>query len=240
MQLTPASTVGEVAATHPSTIRVFQAHGIDFCCGGGRSLSDVCAAYGVPAAALIEELSAAASAGAGTVPALADAPVGEVVRHVLSRYHAWLWRELPRLGGMADKVLRVHGERDAEAVPAMHRLFTALSAELEPHLVEEEDVVFPALLALEARALSGRPAGLATPLQRVGTGVAALERQHEAVGALLRELRAACRDFVPPEVACNTYRGLLHGLSELEREVHEHVHLENNVLFPAVARLAQA
>lgn len=239
MELTPSSTVGEVAASRPSTIRVFQAHGIDFCCGGGRTLADVCAAHGVGAAALIDELAAAA-AEAAAVPSLAGAPVGDVVRHVVSRYHSWLWRELPRLAGMADKVLRVHGERHPESVPAMHRLFSAVRAELEPHLVEEEDVVFPALLALEARSLSGRPPAQATPLAPVGPGVAALERQHEAVGGLLRELRAAALDYVPPEGVCNTYRGFLHGLAELEREVHEHVHIENNVLFPAVARLARA
>lgn len=237
MELNPGTTVGAIAAERPATIRVFQAHGIDFCCGGGRTLADVSASHGVPLETLLANLAEATAEKGDGVSVLVGAPVGDVVRHVLSRYHTWLWRELPRLGGMADKVLAAHGERHPESVPEMHRLFTALRAELEPHLIEEEEVVFPALLALELRAISGRPAERATAPRPVEAGLASLERQHEQVGGLLRDIRATTAGFVPPGDACNTFRGLLHGLSELEREVHEHVHIENNVLFPAAAKL---
>ena len=237
MELSPGTTVGAIAAERPATIRVFQAHGIDFCCGGSRTLADVSGSHGIALDSLLADLAEAASERGATVPVLVGAPVGDVVRHVLSRYHTWLWRELPRLGGMADKVLSAHGERHPESVPAMHRLFSALRAELQPHLIEEEDVVFPALLALELRTISGRPAEHATALRPVEAGLASLERQHEQVGGLLRDLRATTSGFVPPDDACNTFRGFLYGLSELEREVHERVHLENNVLFPAAAKL---
>lgn len=237
MNLTSTSTVGTVAAEHPATIRVFQAHGIDFCCGGGKTLSEVSAAHGIGLEAFLSEISAAATATKSAEPVFTKAPITELIPHILARYHSSLWKELPRLGGMADRVLAAHGERHPESVPEMHRLFCALRADLEPHLAEEEDVIFPALIALEMRQASGRPAGGATPAVSAEAGIALLEQQHETVGELLRSLRRVTGGYTAPEDACNTFRGLMHGLAELETEVHEHVHLENNVLFPAVAKL---
>ncbi|MEO8584709.1 MAG: iron-sulfur cluster repair di-iron protein [Acidobacteriota bacterium] len=237
MKLTSASTVGTIAAEHPATIRVFQAHGVDFCCGGDKTLSEVSAAHGLGLEGFLAELSEAAAAPRSPEPVVAKAAISELISHILTRYHSSLWRELPRLGGMADKVLAAHGERHPESVPEMHRLFGALRADLEPHLTEEEDVVFPALVALEMRQASGRSAGRTASPAPVEAGIALLARQHEKVGDLLRELRRVTAGYTAPQDVCNTFRGLMHGLAELERDVHEHVHLENNVLFPAVAKL---
>lgn len=226
--------VGELASLHPSTIRVFQRHGIDFCCGGKTPLHAAGAEHGVPFETLRDELRSAAAGPAPEERSLSEAGEADVIRHILGRYHRTLRQELPRLAGMLEKVVRAHGSRHPELVEGMTETFRALRAELEPHMLKEEDLVFPQLLRLEALSAAGRL--IDAPREPLEEAVRALVAEHEGVGALLRRLREVTRDFAPPEGACNTYRGLLHGLAEMEGELHQHIHLENNVLFPKAAK----
>lgn len=259
MVITADTRVADVAAASPATLRVFQRHGIDFCCGGKRTLGVVCREQRIDFAALRRALAAAVEHGrtpptaAGPVPdERAAAAAGEgtgapaggragdwrerspsaLAEHVVARYHGWLREELPRLGAMAEKVLRVHGDHHPAVIPPLVATFSRLRAELEAHMLEEEVTLFPGI-----ERLAGKPAGAPGPAIALGAVIAAMEGEHAAVGAGLARLRELTSGYRPPAGACMTFRGLYAGLEELEAELHEHIHVENNVLFPLVERL---
>ncbi len=231
MNITPETRVADVATANPATIKIFQRQGIDFCCGGKRPLAEVCEEKGMSFRALQEALEGAG----GEAPQLpaGDAPLTEIVRFVVDHFHAGLREELPRLGEMVAKVLNVHGERHPE-VKDLAATFRALREELEMHLLKEERVLFPYVERLEALVLQGRP--LTTPPFADGP-IGAMEHEHDDAGRALARLRELTGGYVPPADACNTFRGLYHGLEEFEAALHQHIHLENNVLFPRTARL---
>lgn len=228
--------VAQLARQHPGTIRVFQRHRIDFCCGGKRRVTEAAERAGLDAARLVTELTLAMGDAAGSgLEHLPDSP-GDLGKWIVSRYHVALRGELPRLVQMADRVETVHGAEMPEILPPLAAHVRALAAELFDHMREEEEALFPAIERVE-RAAEGGEAAAEGDLAAL---VAAREDEHEAAGEHLRALRELAADFTPPEWACNTFRGLYHGLGELERELHEHIHVENNVLFPRALALAGA
>lgn len=234
MNITPDTPVARVASLNPATIRVFQSFGIDFCCGGKRPLGEVCAERQVTFDELRSALEAAQAAPA-TLPA-SDAPLPELIRFVVERYHAKLWEELPRLGEMSAKVLRVHGDRHPDLLPALDATFRDLREELEEHMPKEERVLFPYIEGLTA--LAGREGSPPSPpFGTVQAPIHAMEHEHETAARALARLRELTSGYLPPAGACNTFRGLYHGLSELDRELREHIHLENNVIFPRAVEL---
>jgi regulator of cell morphogenesis and NO signaling len=220
-EVTPSSRVGEIATRHPLATRVFARHGIDFCCGGGVALADACAKRGLDTEAVLGEIEKTIAApGADDAPRWDDAPVTALVRFILERYHAPLREELPRLEAMARKVARVHGDKEPVRLPALLETFLALKAEVDEHLREEEETLFPAILA-----------GTENP----DTPLAAFVDDHTRVGRELVRIRELTDGYRVPDGACNTWNALWHGLAALETDLHEHIHLENNVLFPRAA-----
>ena len=237
MSLQPQTRVADLAARHPSTIRVFQRHGIDFCCGGKRPLEQAAREQGLDWDALAEELEAATSesSSAETDRDWTDAPLPELVDHIVTYYHGKLQEELPRLEQMAVKVHSVHGGKHPELAEVLST-FRHLKAEMEMHTAKEEQVLFPLVDRMAETEAFGRlpdelrNATLAMPIM-------VMENEHDDAAGALRSLRSLTDGFTPPEGACNTYRGLYHGLEELETDTHRHIHLENNVLFPRAAEL---
>lgn len=239
MNITPDTSVSEIAAGNPATIRIFQRFGIDFCCRGKRPLREVCAekqmTFGELRTAL--EGADAPAAGSSGMPA-ADAPLAELVRFIVDEYHADLRGELPRLGEMAAKVLDAHGEKHPELLPALVSTLRGLRQEVEEHMMKEERVLFPYVERLEALAATSQ--GLpASPFGSIQAPIGMMEHEHETVGRALARLRELTGGYLPPAGACNTFRGLYHGLAGLEKDLQEHIHLENNVLFPRAARLEE-
>lgn len=220
MDITPQSRVGEIAARYPLATRVFARHGIDFCCGGGIALADVCVRRGLDPDALLAEIASAIVATGVPGESWNEAPLDELVRHLLSAYHAPLREELPRLEAMARKVARVHGDREPVRLPALLAAYLALQSDLAQHLDREESELFPLILERGAEA---------------GGAVASFHDDHTGVGRLLVEIRDLTDDFQTPDGACNTWIALWRGLEALETELHHHIHLENNVLFPRLA-----
>jgi len=222
MNLSPDSRVGEVAARYPLATRVFARHGIDFCCGGGVALADACAKRQIDTAEVLEEIEREihSPAGAPSTPRWIEAPLAELVAHIVERYHDPLREELPRLESMARKVFRVHGDRDPERLGALLESFLRLKNELDEHLHEEEETLFPTLL----RSATGD-----------SSRVEPFVDDHTRVGQELHRIRNLTDGFRVPDGACNTWNALWHGLAALETDLHEHIHLENNVLFPRVA-----
>lgn len=220
MNVTPESRVGEIAAHYPLATRAFARHGIDFCCGGGIPLADACARRGIDVVALIDEIDALRAGVPEAPDAWLEAPLGALVDHIVAAYHRPLREELPRLEAMARKVARVHAERDPEArLPRIEATVIALHGELAEHMAREEEVLFPSLLAGHAD----------LPFEL-------FEEEHAAAGEALARLRDLTEGYVPPADACNTWRALWAGLENLESTMHEHVHLENNILFPRALR----
>jgi len=231
MTIAPETTVAEIATSAPATIRIFQDHQIDYCCGGKIPLAQACTAHGLDVDALVKELQAA-TAPASQEPVWANESLTALVRHIQARYHEPLRVELPRLDAMLDKVVSRHGDHLPETLLPLQRAFKGLQAELLVHMAKEDRVLFPFIVALEA----GEPVP-ADAHQWIQSPIDAMEADHEEAGRALAFIRDVTGSFAPPEWACPTFRGLYYGLSQLEADMHLHVHLENNILFPRAARL---
>jgi len=219
----PQTKVGRIAAVQPSAVKVLMRHGIDYCCGGGIPLSEACAEKGLDVATVLEEIEAAASVKPDDEALWVNANTPELIDHILHRYHAELREELPRIEFMARKVARVHGDKRPDILPAIVETFVGLKDELEAHMDEEEKAIFPALRSEQPVA----PELLAD-----------LHGEHVSAAKALERLRELTDDFQVPPEACRTWRALWEGLSELESTMHQHVHLENNILFPRATTVA--
>lgn len=218
--ITRETPVGLLAAKAPATTRVFQRHGIDFCCGGGTPLGEACASSGVSFDGVLAELAEELAPDREDARSWVGAPPVELIEHILEAYHRPLDEELPRIDAMARKVLEVHGDKDPERLGQLVQTFGALKAELEQHMQKEEQILFP-MIREGHGAMAGGP-------------VQVMRLEHDGAGQALARIRALTNDFTPPEEACTTWRALYQALAEFERAMHEHIHLENNVLFPAV------
>lgn len=222
MRLTIDTPVGKIAAEHPRATRAFARHRIDYCCGGGRTLAAACEARGLDANSVLEEVEQEIGSSDGDdLRRWNTASPEAIIAHIVATYHTPLREELPRLEAMARKVAAVHGDRRPETLPLLSATVSALRADLERHMSEEEDVVFP-------RITGGGEA------EDVAPRFADLEHDHEEAAVALEQIRRLADDFEIPGEACATWRALWHGLADLERTMHEHVHLENNILFPRV------
>jgi regulator of cell morphogenesis and NO signaling len=230
MLISETTTVAEVASTLPSSVRVFQRYGIDFCCGGKTALASACQVQGVSYADLVDAIEASAQQPTADARDWNREPLHAIADHIVATYHEPLREELPRLEAMAAKVHRVHGGK-APYLARLDAIVSELSADLRSHMHKEETVLFPAIRAVAAG--SGRaPIPISAP-------ITVMEAEHDHAGALLSELRAITDGYVAPEWACQTFRALYHGLADLEAAMHVHVHLENNVLFPRAVALTR-
>ena len=237
MNFTPDTRISDIAVTEPATIKVFQQHQIDFCCGGKIPLSEACARHGIDPDMLLTELRAA-QRGQCEFLNWEQSTLSAIIGHIQRRYHQPLRSELPRLGEMLAKVIVRHGDHMAETLLPLQATFLQLRGELIEHMAREDAVLFPAIRACE-QASSGSSAP-AQPWRWIEPPVNVLEAEHASAGAALGTMRMLTGGYEPPENACPTFRGLYHGLAELERDMHVHVHLENAILFPRAVALAQA
>jgi regulator of cell morphogenesis and NO signaling len=228
MIISESTTVADIVVSLPSSVRVFQRYGIDFCCGGKTSLAAACDRQGVAAADVVNAIEAAAAQPAKDDRDWTSEPLGALIDHIVATYHNPLREELPRLESMAAKVRSVHGSK-ASHLARLEAIVSELSAELVMHMKKEEVILFPAIRRVESGA--GRPA------LPISAPIAVMEDEHDHAGALLAELRAITAGYAPPAWACATFRALYRGLAEVESEMHVHVHLENNILFPRALRL---
>jgi regulator of cell morphogenesis and NO signaling len=224
---TVETTVGKIVADRPETARVLDLVGIDYCCGGHLPLQEAATAQNVDPAQLLNALLAVgASTTSGEYRDWQQAELSELIDHVVSTHHTWLRRELPTLSETTQTVLRVHGDTHselAEVAATLERIRTAVF----PHLDEEEQHLFPALRDLADGNASAD----------IEEQLASMQTDHEALGADLHRLRELTNGFAEPADACAKYREMLTGLSALEGDMHQHVHLENNVLLPKVQSL---
>lgn len=208
--------VGELAAAIPGATRLFRQHRIDFCCGGEEPLKQALEARRVDPAAFAEALSRLAAHPAQGAD-WRTAPLGRLIEHIVESFHERHRRQLPELIALARKVEQVH-ERHPACPRGLAERLAALRGELESHLQKEERVLFPLILQGDGN--------------RVTTPVSVMRYEHDQHGLALAELRAAAHDLALPEDACTTWRACYRGLEQLIGDLMEHIHLENNVLFP--------
>ena len=218
MNLTPESKIGQIATEHPLATRVFARHGIDFCCGGGKPLGEVCNQRGLDAAAVLAEIEGELATPSAQEDRWDQAPLGDLIDHILVTYHKPLAEELPRLEKMARKVVEVHRDKQPEKLPELLSVYVGLKAELEQHMAKEEQILFPMIKGGQGAMADGP--------------ISVMEHEHDSAGNALKRLRELTDGYQLPEGACNTWRALWHGLAALEEALHQHIHLENNILFP--------
>ena len=212
------SRVGQIAVALPISTRVFARYGIDYCCGGGVPLAEACESRGLDAERVLDEIEREMGSSVGSEERWSDAPLQDLVTHILVAYHRPLKEELTRLEAMARKVLEVHRDKEPEMLTELLSVYLGLKADLEPHMEKEEQILFP-MIQQEQGFLADGP-------------ISIMREEHDQAGLALKRLRELTNDYEVPPRACNSWRALWHGLAALEESLHQHIHLENNILFP--------
>ncbi len=231
-------TVREIALEQPTSVRVFERLGIDYCCGGRKPLTEACSEHNLEVAAVVNALESAANGAAPSGPDWAKASLGKMIEHIVATHHEYIRTELPRLEMLADKVVRRHGDTQAH-LPALQNVVAQLGEELIHHLGKEEHVLFPYITKLEAAVNSGSelPQGC---FGSVSNPIAMMTREHDDAGQALAEIERLTNNFTTPVGACPTYMAFYAALKEFEQDLHQHIHLENNILFPRAVELEAA
>jgi iron-sulfur cluster repair di-iron protein len=239
MQTFTTKTIREIALEAPATTRVFEEFKIDYCCGGRKSLDEACVAAGLDPVMVSEKIKAALKdqSTRGENGGSDKRSASELIDYIIAKHHIFTVEEIERLMPLMEKVCTRHGDQHPELFK-LQTIFLALADSLIPHMRKEEAVLFPYIQALESSLTQGF--GFQQPhFGTVANPIRMMMADHEEDGERLRVMREITNDYLLPEGACPSFTALYAGLQDLERDLHRHIHLENNVLFPAAADLEQ-
>jgi regulator of cell morphogenesis and NO signaling len=228
-------TIGEIVTGDYRSAAIFEKYGIDFCCGGQVTLADACRDKGLDVAAIIGELASLTREPVDRGHDYAAWPLPFLADYIVNTHHAYLKENDGQIAAYARKIAEVHGPRHPEVI-RIAAIFDRIAADLVGHLKEEEEVFFPAL----RRAAVARTAGNAPDAgdrETIRTSLTRLQREHTEVGDAIHEIRRLAKGYALPADACNTFMLTYRRLNEFENDLHKHVHLENNILFPKAAAL---
>jgi regulator of cell morphogenesis and NO signaling len=235
MTATLDTTIRDIVANDFRTAAVFQRHGIDFCCKGDRSVQDACRTTRVSAEEVLQEIATATATPATLSARFSTWDLATLVSYIVGNHHAFVRQSMPILLAHTRKVAAVHGGSHPELVEVA-RLFNAVAEEMASHMLKEEQILFPYILDMEQASLGADPLPSA-PFGSVQRPIRMMEAEHESAGDAMARIRSLTAGYEAPDGACTTYRVCLQELEAFERDLHEHVHLENNILFPKAARL---
>ena len=236
MLLDATRTVREFAVEMPNATRVFEELKIDYCCGGDEPLNNACAKAGLPVEEVFSLLTQAGSiSDESEVLHAQSQPLTRLANYIIEKHHVFTRNEVERVTALLEKVCSVHGANHPELLQIQSQ-FQTLRAELEPHMMKEERMLFPYIVGLEAAVADNQPAPFA-PFGTVGNPIAMMMREHEAAGEMLREMRKLSADYRVPADVCISYQTLYRALEAFEQDLHQHIHLENNILFPRAIKL---
>ena len=228
-------TIGEIVAEDYRRATIFKRFGIDFCCGGGKTVAETCEKKGISPTELEEALLRVSDTGSSRDADARTWDLDFLADYIVNVHHRYVRENLPPLVQFATKVARVHGD----AHPELHEiaeLTLRLAADMEEHMAKEEQVLFPYVKALvNASRLEVAPSRV--PFGTIRNPIMMMEHEHDDAGNIMKRLRELSNDFTPPEYACNTYRATFATLEDFESDLHRHVHLENNILFPRATAL---
>ncbi len=225
-------TVRELALESPAATRVFEKLGIDYCCGGNKPLEEACREANLNIDEVLDALEIAGQTARAqqTDREWQTEPLTDLIAHINSTHHKYVREETSRLEPLFDKVCSVHGKNHPELL-RVRAVFCGLAQELRTHLMKEEMVLFPYIVRMEEAAIERRPI-VPAPFGTVQNPVAMMEHEHDSAGDALRAMSAATSGYTAPADACVSYQTLYRALAEFEKDLHQHIHLENNILFP--------
>lgn len=232
MSLTTAKTVRELAVAFPNATRIFEKRGIDYCCGGNKSLGEACRAANLSADEVLNELELARLESRNNQKNRnwQAEPLADLIDHINRTHHKYTREEIARLVPLFDKVCSVHGTNHPELF-RLRASFQGLAQELSTHMMKEEMVLFPYIVRMEEAVFERAPV-LPPPFGTVQNPVAMMMLEHDAAGEALRAMRQASAGYTPPSDGCVSYQTLYKALADFEADLHQHIHLENNILFP--------
>jgi regulator of cell morphogenesis and NO signaling len=232
MSVSMARTVRELVLENPQATRVLEKVGIDYCCGGGKSLEEACAAAKISVDEVIDSLELAEEQARAQQKDRnwQREPLADLVAHINSTHHKYTREEIARLGPLFDKVVSVHGKNHSE-LQHVRAAFRGLAQELTMHMMKEEAVLFPYIIRMEEAVIQKEPV-LPPPFGSVQNPVAMMMQEHDSAGDALKAMRQASAGYTPPGDACISYQALYRALADFEKDLHQHIHLENNILFP--------
>ena len=220
-----------VTANH-QTAAVFEKYKLDFCCKGKRTLQEACRENKINPADVLLDLEKTAAADRTADPATLS--LHDLTVYIVRTHHEYVRRELPLIYGYLEKVSSKHGDRH----PELHKIFACFAAvkeEMELHMQKEEKILFPRIVQVEEGKREGLSSRIASSF--IGAPVAVMEQEHDHAGSLMAEIRSLTADYTPPADACTTYKLSFAALQAFEQDLHRHVHLENNILFPGAMAL---
>lgn len=237
MNTTAEKTVRELALENVAATRVFERLGIDYCCGGNKSLAEACRAANLNSDEVLDSLDLAAGTAKAAEPNRnwKGEPLADLIRHIKNTHHQYTREEIARLGPLFDKVCSVHGMRHPEVLE-MRNAFRSLAQELTMHMMKEEMVLFPYIARMEEAVIAKEPV-LPPPFGTIRNPIGLMEHEHDTAGNVLRILRQLSGEYQAPADACISYQTLYKALAEFEADLHQHIHLENNVLFPSAMEM---
>ena len=230
-------TVREVAIELPQSTRLFEELKIDYCCGGNQPLAAACASAGVDVDNVMEMLAEVSRPNSQDTSALdfQKTSLPQLITHILDTHHVFTKSEIERLQALAGKVIDAHGRNHPELLE-LGELLRQLCADLKPHMFKEEQILFPYIVAMSQAADQHGRSPFA-PFGTVNNPIRMMMREHDTAGQILRELRMLTSDYSVPPDACISYQTLYQALENFEKDLHQHIHLENNILFPKAVDL---
>lgn len=235
MTVSITNTVRDLAVGIPGATRIFEQLGIDYCCGGGRTLADACNRFRVPIDQVVNELESATQLKDSATGDWQTESLTDLSAHIVGTHHVFAKQELIRLEKLMDKVCSRHGQNHPE-LDSLREVFCQLKQDLIPHMLREEQVLFPYIARMEEAIADAKE----IPPPFFGTvqnPVRMMAMEHDAAGDLLRELRQISNGYTPPPDACISFQMLYQSLAEFETDLHQHIHLENNILFPRAVEM---
>lgn len=232
MSITKETVIGQLVADDYRTASIFKKNGIDFCCNGNRTIEDACAKKGIVTATLINELEDTTTLNKGTEIDYKAWPLDLLVDYIEKKHHRYVKSKVIEIMPFLDKVVRVHGNQHPELLE-IGKLFNESALELTSHMKKEEQVLFPYIKKMiELNDLNA-------PFGTVQNPIKMMMHEHDTEGERFRKIAELSNNYTPPNDACNTYKVTFHLLKEFEEDLHLHIHLENNILFPKSIALEQ-
>jgi len=235
MSFTSTTKVGDIAAANPAAKKVLEEAGVDYCCGGAKSLQDACLHTGVSAEEILKRLQENSRQGGPEEANWATARLADLTKHIVEKHHKYVRGMIPRVSALLAKVRAKHGENHPELAKIAAQ-FLGVGHEMYAHMQKEEQILFPYIARLE-RAEEGKEELEPPFFQTVRNPVHMMMQDHDTAGAALEAMRKLSSGYHLPAEACESYRELYRSLQEFEADMHTHVHLENNILFPRAVEL---
>jgi len=238
MNFNGATKVKQIAVADPRARQILEESGVDYCCGGDKSLHEACMHADVSAEEILSRLRKNSESAGPDDGNWISAPLADLTLHIRERHHRYVREAIPRVGALLTKVKAKHGKNHPE-IAEIEKLFVDLGKEMIMHMQKEEQVLFPYIDALE-RSASGNGALEPSFFQTVRNPIHSMMKDHDSAGELARQIRKTSSEYTPPADGCASYQALYRDLHEFEADLHQHVHLENNILFPRAVEMESA